>query len=72
MTITPKEKANELVEYFLDHEPIKLSDYSHIYSPTAKRFAKKVCSEVLGDMGADRGYAFWTEVNDEIDNYNGE
>ena len=35
-------------------------------------YAKKVCSEVLGDMGADRGYEFWTEVNDEIDNYNGE
>jgi hypothetical protein len=72
MTITPKQKAKELVEYFLNHEPIKLSDYSRIYLPTAKQYAKKVCSEVLGDMGADRGYAFWTEVNNEIDNYNGE
>jgi hypothetical protein len=70
--ITPTEKAKELVEYFLNHEPIKLSDYSRIYLPTAKQYAKKVCSEVLGDMGADRGYTFWTEVNDEIDNYNGE
>jgi hypothetical protein len=67
MIITPKEKANELVEYFLDLKPIKLSDYSHIYSPTAKRFALKVCDEVLGDMGADRGYDFWTEVKQEIE-----
>jgi hypothetical protein len=72
MIITPKQKAKELVEYFLDPGQIKLSDYSRIYLPTAKQYAKKVCSEVLGDMGADRGYAFWTEVNDEIDNYNGE
>ena len=72
MTITPKQKAKELIEYFLDPGQTKLSDYSRIYLPTAKLFAKKVCSEVLGDMGADRGYAFWTEVNNEIDNYNGE
>jgi hypothetical protein len=74
MNITPKEKAKELVDYFqkINSKPVKLSDYSRIYLPTAKLFAKKVCSEVLGDMGADRDYAFWTEVNDEIDNYNGE
>jgi len=65
--ITPKQKANELVEYFLDLTPIKLSDYSHIYTPTAKRFALKVCDEVLGDMGADRGYEFWIEVKQEIE-----
>ena len=62
MSITPKQKAKELIEYFLIYENIA----------TAKQYAKKVCSEVLGNMGADRGYAFWTEVNDEIDNYNGE
>jgi hypothetical protein len=72
MITTPKQKAKELVDYFLNPGQIKLSDYSRIYLPTAKLFAKKVCSEVLGDMGADRGYAFWTEVNDEIDKYNGE
>ena len=26
------------------------------------------CNEVLGYMGADRGYAFWTEVKQEVEN----
>jgi hypothetical protein len=65
--ITPTEKAKELVEYFLDPGQTKLSDYSRIYLPTAKQYAKKVCSEVLGDMGADRGYEFWTQVRIEIE-----
>ncbi len=27
-------------------------------------FALVVCNEVLGDMGADRGYLFWSNVKD--------
>ena len=27
-----------------------------------KELAIKCCDEVLGYMGADRGYAFWSEV----------
>jgi hypothetical protein len=65
--ITPTEKAKELVEYFLDPGQTKLSDYSRIYLPTAKKFALKVCDEVLGYMGADRGYEFWTQVRIEIE-----
>jgi hypothetical protein len=65
--MTPQQKAKELIEYFLNPGQIKLSDYSRIYLPTAKQYAKKVCSEVLGDMGADRGYAFWIEVKQEIE-----
>jgi hypothetical protein len=72
MNITPKEKAKELIEYFINHEPVKLSDFSRIYLPTAKQYAKKVCSEILGYMGADRDSAFWIEVSNEIDNYSGE
>lgn len=69
--MTPKEKAKELVDYFWNIEPIKLSDFSRIYFPTAKHFAIKVCDEVLGYMGADRGYEFWTEVKREIESYEG-
>ena len=28
--------------------------------------AIKCCDEVLGYMGADRGYLFWTEVKEEL------
>jgi len=31
---------------------------------TAKDISKYICNEVLGDMGADRGYQFWSEVKD--------
>jgi hypothetical protein len=65
--LTAKEKAVELVDYFMNFNPVKLSDYSQIYLPTAKKFALKVCDEVLGYMGADRGYEFWTQVKIEIE-----
>ena len=65
--ITAKEKAVELVDYFMNLNPVKLSDYSKIYLPTAKNFALKICDEVLGYMGADRGYEFWTQVRIEIE-----
>jgi hypothetical protein len=32
----------------------------------AKRQAINCCDEVLGYMGADRGYAFWVEVKEEL------
>jgi len=65
--MTPKEKAKELVNKFTGIKPIKLSDYSKIYLPTAKECALICCDEILGDMGADRGYGFWTEVKQEIE-----
>jgi hypothetical protein len=48
-------------------EPPKMSDYSRLYRPTAILFAKKVCDEVLSDMGADRGYQFWSNVKQYLD-----
>jgi hypothetical protein len=66
--MTPKEKAEELIDWFMQQQPPKLSDYSRIYSPTAKMFAIKVCDEVLGYMGADRGHEFWSQVKEELNN----
>ena len=64
--VTPQEKADELVEYFLHRTSDKMSDYSKVDYPTAILFAKKVCSEVMGFMGADRGYKHWSEVMDAL------
>jgi len=64
---TPKDKAEELLAFFMGQHTTKLSDYSYVYSPTAKLFANKVADEVLGHMGADRGYEFWTQVKIEIE-----
>jgi hypothetical protein len=33
----------------------------------AKRLAIETCNEVLGYMGADRGYSFWVEVKEELE-----
>jgi hypothetical protein len=64
--MTAKQKAEELVDWFNEVKPPKLSDYSKIYSPTARLCALKVVDEVLGHMGADRGYQFWTDVKKEL------
>lgn len=53
-----KQKALELVEYF----------ETSVNKSTAKQFALRVCSEVLGHMGADRGTEFWNSVKQEIEN----
>jgi hypothetical protein len=34
----------------------------------AKRYAINCCNEVLGHMGADRGYSFWVDVKTELEN----
>jgi hypothetical protein len=34
--MTPKEKAEELVNRYMNLNKVKLSDYSVIYTPTAK------------------------------------
>ena len=64
--MTPQKKAKELVDYFCNLKQTKLSDYSIIHLPTAKVCALKVCDEVLGYMGSDRGYLFWADVKQQI------
>jgi hypothetical protein len=54
----PKEKASELFESYLN---------IGMGNGWAKQCALICCNEVLGDMGADRGYTFWSEVKLEIE-----
>ena len=58
--MTPQEKASKLYTdaytrwcYELSHD----KNYA-----IAKSICSYICREVLGDMGADRGYEFWCEV----------
>jgi hypothetical protein len=61
--ITPKEKAEKLVLTYLKlQEP----NYNWFHNGLAKQCALICCDEVLGDMGADRGYEFWSQVKDEL------
>ena len=45
-----KEKAEELVNKFMETKSLKLSDYSRIEFPTAKQCALICCDEILSHM----------------------
>ena len=63
--MTPQEKALQL---YSQYEQLG-KDFTRGVS--MKEFAKQCalicCNEVLGYMGADRGYEFWNEVKQEIE-----
>ena len=65
--ITPQEKALQLMTRFQETS-YKMGDHSSIYTPTAKHHALICVDEVLGYMGADRGYEFWMRVKQELEN----
>jgi len=58
--ITSKEKAIELIEKFT-------MDNTRDGERNGIKCALICCNEVLGYMGADRGYEFWTNVKQEIE-----
>jgi hypothetical protein len=59
--MTPKEKAEELIDKMINTDIMYMSNY------LAKQCALICCNEVLGYMGADRGTEFWNEVKQEIE-----
>ena len=63
--LSPKEKAEELVEMFMNIKKQKLSDYSIIYHPTAKQCALIVVNEIL-DAINEWDY-YWEQVKQEIE-----
>ena len=66
--ITAKEKARELIEFYLHYVGKSLSD-SNVGLNKAKLCAIKTCNEVLGYMGSDRGFAFWSEVKFQVEHW---
>jgi len=64
--MTPKEKAEELIEKFGTYA-VMWSGGIEVERQNAKQCALICCNEVLGYMGADRGTAFWNEVKQEIE-----
>jgi hypothetical protein len=67
ITQTPKEKAEELVEMFMNIKQLKLSDYSIIYYPTAKQCALIAVAEIMKVEQAVK-MNFWKAVKEEIIN----
>jgi hypothetical protein len=58
--MTPLEKAKQLYRDAYMRWCYELSHDKNVLM--AKNICEYICNEVLGDMGADRGYTFWTEV----------
>jgi hypothetical protein len=58
--ITAQEKAIELYTKAYSRWCFELSHEKNYI--TAKDISISICNEVLGYMGADRGYEWWTEV----------
>ena len=56
--MSPKDKENELYNKFYGIP---------LYIKNVKQCCHITIDEILGSMGADRGYAFWVEVKEEID-----
>jgi hypothetical protein len=63
--LSPKEKAVELVEMFMNIKQQKLSDYSIIYHPTAKQCALIAVNEILDAINGWDYY--WEQVKQEIE-----
>lgn len=58
----PEEKAQQLYTNAYLKYCNELSHEKNFI--TAKDISQYICNEVLGYMGADRGYLFWSEVKD--------
>jgi len=58
--MTPLEKAKQLYRDAFMRWCYEPSLEKNIL--TAKSICEYTCNQVMGDMGADRGYAFWDEV----------
>ena len=64
--MTYKDKARKLYRDAFMKWCYELSHDKNV--ATAKNICDYICNEVLGDMGADRGYEFWCDVRDHIRN----
>ena len=69
--MTPKEKAKWLVDKFYYSFPNNGSLNTGINSCESRwgeaiQCALITCNEVMGDMGADRGYSYWSEVKSSV------
>lgn len=60
MELKSKEKAQQLYRDAYTRWCYELSHDKNVL--TAKNICEYICNQVIGDMGADRGYEFWTEV----------
>ena len=74
--MTPKEKAEQLVDRFMAIKSMKLSDYSLIYYPFAKQCALIAVQEIINANPHSNPFntdvystmSYWQEVKQEINN----
>jgi len=71
--MSPKEKAEELTNQFMELKHVKLSDYSRIEWPTARKCALIVVNEIVKSRKDDNIFraqdlVYWQQVKQEIEN----
>ena len=69
--MTPKEKAAEMIEAFMNIKQQELGDHSIIHYRTAKQCALIAVDEILNSInpfGQFLGKDYWQEVKQEIFN----
>lgn len=66
--MTPKEKAEQLVDLYMKLKQVKLSDYSIIEHPTAKQCAKIVVNKILETNITSDEREYYEQVKKEIEN----
>ena len=65
--MTPEKRAKKLVDRFMSIKPNKPSDYSILYTPTAKQCALIAVDEMLNVIGYKSDFDYWQEVKQEIE-----
>jgi hypothetical protein len=70
--MTKKEQAEELVNKYMNLNKVKLSDYSVIYTPTAKQCALiavdyLIKEQTMWQNGQVNPVLYWQEVKQEIE-----
>ena len=67
--MTIKDEAEQLVNEYrilLMNEDTECGN-EILCTAIAKKCALITCNKILGYMGADRGYTYWTEIKKEIE-----
>jgi hypothetical protein len=64
--MTPKEKAQELVQRFIDEAYAETTE--QLYTPIAKKAALIAVNEILKECVEDK-QSYWQEVKQEIKNF---
>ena len=66
--MTPKEKAEQLIDLYQMINKVKLTDYSIVYHPTAKQCSLMLCNKILETDLTEEEKIYYEQVKQELNN----